>query len=248
MTRRTVLLCLPVWIVASASLRGAEAPRAQDDVASRFAHELAALSRGEGDVEDLIERFDAEFVARAGAAGLVRFVSDVGTRHAGSEVAAVFATADGGADVWLRCGTHEEHVVAELGLSDAGIVALSLRRASAFALPDGMRAAMSPADIASVLAPWLSDLADDGQFSGSVLLLEDDTVHLRTAYGLANATHAVPCKPETRYSIGSINKCFTALIIAQLVRDGRMELDANISRYPRTSKTRRGAEPRCGGS
>ncbi len=49
--------------------------------------------------------------------------------------------------------------------------------------------------------------------------------------GLANVESGEPVTPEHRFQIGSISKGFTALAVLQQVEDGRIDLDAPITRY-----------------
>lgn len=51
------------------------------------------------------------------------------------------------------------------------------------------------------------------------------------AYGLADVEHGVPVTIETVFPINSMTKCFTCVAIMQLCEEGRLELDAPISRY-----------------
>ena len=51
------------------------------------------------------------------------------------------------------------------------------------------------------------------------------------AYGLADRSRALPSTPETRFNLGSINKTFTAIAIAQLIQQGRVTLDDALAKY-----------------
>jgi len=58
---------------------------------------------------------------------------------------------------------------------------------------------------------------------------DDEIVHLR-GFGEARPGGEVPT-PHTPFFIGSLTKSFTALVVMQLVEDGRVELDAPVQRY-----------------
>jgi CubicO group peptidase (beta-lactamase class C family) len=70
-----------------------------------------------------------------------------------------------------------------------------------------------------------------GQFNGSVLVSEGGKVILKKGYGLANMEWNIPNKPDTKFRIGSITKQFTSMLILQLVEDGKIGLDGNLSDY-----------------
>jgi CubicO group peptidase (beta-lactamase class C family) len=50
-----------------------------------------------------------------------------------------------------------------------------------------------------------------------------------STYGRADIAAELPVEPDTLFEIGSIGKAFTALVILQLVEEGRLDLDAPVS-------------------
>ena len=62
------------------------------------------------------------------------------------------------------------------------------------------------------------------------VLRGQDTIRLR-GYGMADVENSVPASTETVYRIGSITKQFTALIILQLAREGRLSLDDTLQKF-----------------
>ena len=71
----------------------------------------------------------------------------------------------------------------------------------------------------------------DSAFSGSVLVAYQGKVIYRGAFGQANAEWRVPNTVDTKFRIGSITKQFTAMLILQLVEEGKLRLDGTISDY-----------------
>ena len=67
-----------------------------------------------------------------------------------------------------------------------------------------------------------------GQFDGSVLVAERDTIVIAHGYGLANREWNVPNQPDTRFRVGSISKAFTSALIMQLVAEGALTLDTTV--------------------
>jgi CubicO group peptidase (beta-lactamase class C family) len=72
---------------------------------------------------------------------------------------------------------------------------------------------------------YLRGLAEAGQFSGAVLVAQRGQTILRAAYGFAEASHAVPNTPATRFRLGSISKQFTAMGILILQTQGALSVD-----------------------
>jgi CubicO group peptidase (beta-lactamase class C family) len=54
---------------------------------------------------------------------------------------------------------------------------------------------------------------------------------LEVAYGEAVRERHLPNRTDTRFNLGSINKIFTELAIAQLVQQNKVGLDDRIERY-----------------
>jgi D-alanyl-D-alanine carboxypeptidase len=58
----------------------------------------------------------------------------------------------------------------------------------------------------------------------------DKTLAVRT-YGFADIPSQKPVMPETLFEIGSIGKSFTAILVLQLVDEGKIDLEAPVDRY-----------------
>lgn len=68
-------------------------------------------------------------------------------------------------------------------------------------------------------------------FAGAVLIGKQGKVLFAKAYGLADRERKTPNTVETRFRLGSMNKSFTALAVAQLAEKKRLSLDTPIRRY-----------------
>jgi len=70
-----------------------------------------------------------------------------------------------------------------------------------------------------------------GRPGASVLVKRGREVLFRKAYGLASLELGVPTRPEHVFRIGSVTKSFGAVVILQLVDEGKLSLDVPISTY-----------------
>jgi len=68
-------------------------------------------------------------------------------------------------------------------------------------------------------------------FQGSVLVAEKGNVLYKNAFGLANREWNIPNEVDSRFDIASISKQFTAMLVMQLVEEGKIHLDSTISTY-----------------
>mgnify|MGYP001193020356 CR=1 FL=1 len=99
--------------------------------------------------------------------------------------------------------------------------------ASANALPSGL----GDADIARILDERLTKRAADGRFSGAILVAHDGRPVFSRAYGVADRRSNAPNTLETKFTLASMGKMFTATAIARLVEQGRVALDSPIAAY-----------------
>jgi CubicO group peptidase (beta-lactamase class C family) len=79
--------------------------------------------------------------------------------------------------------------------------------------------------------PWLEERARRGVFSGTVLVAKDGAPIYTAAFGMSDRGRKVPNTLDTRFNLGSMNKMWTAVAIAQLVEQGKVDVDATVGKY-----------------
>lgn len=90
---------------------------------------------------------------------------------------------------------------------------------------------LSAADAIAEFDRVVARLADDGRFSGALLLARDGRPVLRHAHGEADRAFHAPNRPETLFSLASTSKMFTAVAIARLVEAGRLGWDDTVAQH-----------------
>jgi CubicO group peptidase (beta-lactamase class C family) len=85
--------------------------------------------------------------------------------------------------------------------------------------------------IASELDTFVSKLAGADVFSGTVLFAKDGKVIYEKAFGTANKDFNAPNRIDTKFNLGSMNKMFTSVAIAQLVERGKLSFDDPLSKF-----------------
>lgn len=68
-------------------------------------------------------------------------------------------------------------------------------------------------------------------FNGSALVADNDEVILKKGYGFANMEWDIMNAADTKFRLGSITKQFTAMLIMQLVENGKIKLEDKITDY-----------------
>ncbi len=89
----------------------------------------------------------------------------------------------------------------------------------------------SDADLASAADAELARLAAEDEFSGVVLVARDGKPVYEKACGLANRDFGAPNRADTKFNIGSINKTFTQVAIAQLASAGKLSLSDTVRKH-----------------
>jgi CubicO group peptidase (beta-lactamase class C family) len=65
----------------------------------------------------------------------------------------------------------------------------------------------------------------------SAVVLKDGEVLWSEGFGYADLEHKVPATPDTLYHVASLTKTFTAILVWQLVEQGKLDLDEPASHY-----------------
>ncbi|HEY6929729.1 MAG TPA: serine hydrolase domain-containing protein [Thermoanaerobaculia bacterium] len=97
--------------------------------------------------------------------------------------------------------------------------------------PELSRSAETPVEPAATIDRIVRSYHQEGRFSGSVLVATADRVVYRKALGLADESWEVPNTLDTRFQIGSLTKQFTAALLLELQHQGKIDLDAPMTRY-----------------
>jgi CubicO group peptidase (beta-lactamase class C family) len=101
-----------------------------------------------------------------------------------------------------------------------------IERPAEFALPH-----LNDQQLAAALHKRLEDETASDRFAGAVLVVKQGKPIFAQAYGLADREHNIPNTLETRFTIASMNKMFTAVALMQLVQAGKVALGDQLEKY-----------------
>ena len=82
--------------------------------------------------------------------------------------------------------------------------------------------------IVDKLRGFAEERSSNGMFSGAVLLARNGVPIFEYASGLANKETSVSNKIDTKFNLGSANKMFTGVAVAQLVESGLLAFDTKV--------------------
>lgn len=199
----------------------------------QLAELLMALESG--NYKDYItQNFSREFLDAFPMERHLEFFRQVHIMHGGFTVQAIERSSDyeivvlaksSKRDVWRRLDMAVEseppHKVAAFGIEEA----MSPAEESEVPVLE------SADEVIAHIQMELKEMAGRDEFSGAVLIAKDGEPLFRRAYGQASLEFAVPNRPDTKFNIGSINKSFTSMAIAQLLERGLIGLDDRIGKY-----------------
>ena len=72
---------------------------------------------------------------------------------------------------------------------------------------------------------------DGSEFSGAILVAQNDSIIETRAYGLSSIEYDVSNRTDTKFNIASITKLFTAIGALQLYEKGKIDLKTPIEQY-----------------
>lgn len=232
LTAFALTLSIPLLAHAQPGARTIDLPATPVGVAVRLF--VAALNSGS---QAALERFHTDRGGSAGNAGPdLEFAQQSGgidiervLKASDFEIEIEAKTRKGGQAVILLFAVEPKapHAVADIGVRPAGGRGPSGPGApAASSAPPGR----SPDQIVAG-APEVVDRAIASGFSGVVLIARDGKPVLERAGGLAHRGFGVANRTDTKFNLGSINKTFTRLAIAQLMQAGKLSLDDTLGRH-----------------
>ena len=86
-------------------------------------------------------------------------------------------------------------------------------------------------DLVPRLDALLAEAAAKDVFSGNVLIYSNAMPLYQKSIGMADYEASLPNTAETRFSIGSITKLFTKILVLQLAREGKISLDDRLEKH-----------------
>lgn len=90
---------------------------------------------------------------------------------------------------------------------------------------------LSEKQLVEAVTAEVNKRAQADRFSGVVFVAKADEPILATAVGEADRSKHVANTMETRFTIGSMNKMFTAISVLKLAQEGKLDLQAPLGRY-----------------
>src|SRR5204862_5965341 len=91
--------------------------------------------------------------------------------------------------------------------------------------------AKSEPEPASEFQSYFDSLAADNKLSGVVLVAKDGITVASKAAGIANKATGAAIDLNTRFNLGSMNKMFTAVAVAQLAQAGKLSFTDNVGKH-----------------
>lgn len=89
---------------------------------------------------------------------------------------------------------------------------------------------MTDAQLLEKVESFVTRLASEDKFSGALLVAKENVPILKKAYGLASKGYNVPNRFDTKFNLGSMNKMFTGVAIAQLALVGKLSFSDTVGK------------------
>lgn len=110
------------------------------------------------------------------------------------------------------------------------LVGIGISEAVDPAKEDSIPATLTRAQFTALLEEYINKLSAGDEFSGVVFVAKKDQPIFQKAVGVANKELNAPNRVDTKFNLGSINKLFTQIAVAQLVSAGKLSYNDKISK------------------
>lgn len=105
--------------------------------------------------------------------------------------------------------------------------------------PETLRAELKPPSVRTdyqsaieVLERFIAhEMADKNLPAVSIALVDDQKTVWSKGFGFSDPVRKVPATADTVYRVGSVSKLFTDIAVMQMVEQGKIDLDAPVTRY-----------------
>jgi CubicO group peptidase (beta-lactamase class C family) len=235
---KTKRIPLSIWILffVSSLALGQPSRSAGVETAERRVRELAEVlsAPDTGKLRQYIETsFAPEFLQAIPVERHLEILSGVQRQHGGFLISAVLPTSNASVSAfaqsrktqdWFRIllniENSEPYRVRSIGIGPGG--------PPPDAIPDGR---LTDDQIAESFTTRAEKAAAEDRFSGAILVAKADRVLLKAAYGDSSKRYGVRNQVDTKFNLGSMNKMFTAVAIAQLAQAGKLAFQDPIGKY-----------------
>ncbi|WP_020475192.1 serine hydrolase [Zavarzinella formosa] len=97
---------------------------------------------------------------------------------------------------------------------------------------ESVQAEKKYADVIRSLEPFIiAEMKAKDAPGLSIAIVDGDRIVWARGFGESSLEKKKPATAETQYPLGSVSKLFTALLALQLARDGKLDLDAPVTKY-----------------
>ena len=121
--------------------------------------------------------------------------------------------------------------VTALSLIAVLLSACSSNAKSALPTPTRLPLSVEEQNKADYIDEYYTQLAQEGMFSGSVLVEMDGKIIIDKGYGYADRVNEIPNTIQTRFRIFNASKVFTAIGVMVLVDQGALSVSDPICKY-----------------
>ena len=81
----------------------------------------------------------------------------------------------------------------------------------------------------SEIKSLIQNEVEQNHFSGNILIADQGTAIYQASFGNTTLDKQIPIQTDTRFSVASITKMMTAILTLQLVEEGQLSLEDNLS-------------------
>jgi len=235
--RSLILSAAALTLVPASSAALAQQPVASAETAAESAgRAFLEAFNSQGSIEPFIaSSFTQTALGREPAAERARALDALRTASGGFTLLSANRQGERMVEMFVvsnRGGQHGKIVLFTSGKEPgkiADIFILSSRDPAKIAADRFPEAKVPDGQVAAEIRKRVDALAEEGRFSGVVLVARGDDVILREARGLADQVWRIPNRADTRFNIASIGKIFTATAVMRLVEQGKLSLDDTLA-------------------
>lgn len=235
-TRRFALSLWVAFAISNSFAFAQQSEQAGVQAAERRVKELAEVlsTPDKGKLREYIrQNFSPEFLQAIPLEDHVQILSRSQTEHGGFAIPSVLPVSSRSVAAYAQSRKNQKWFRVVLEVEDKEPYRIKSIGITAGGAPPAAMPKTGLADDQMVenFRTVVEKAASEDRFSGAVLIAKADKILFKAAYGDASKRYGVKNRVDTKFNLGSMNKMFTAVAIAQLDQAGKLSFNDPIGKY-----------------
>ena len=130
----------------------------------------------------------------------------------------------------IKSKTGDHYGLVRMGMNGEKLAGIGIDKIENPLMPGWKEGKLSESEMIAEIRKQVKIRAENGDFSGVVLIARNDRILLNEPLGYADRESKIPNTTETRFHLASVGKMFTVAAVATLVKSGKISFTDTVEK------------------